>query len=212
MASFSGKLSNVLSQSLLNCPDGKPLTWGNSDFMHRHRGVDFFRAISTNQAMDGVKMLVLGGEERFATHYESALHDLNSTGKNFTYSSLPMLSYENLRLDDCISKIDSTSPRVVWIALGSPKQELVASELSRLYPQILFVTIGAAIDFISEVKEEAPVWLQKIGFEWLFRFLQEPHRLGKRYFFGNSAFLFLLIAQHLAKKSSPKNFMEINDN
>jgi N-acetylglucosaminyldiphosphoundecaprenol N-acetyl-beta-D-mannosaminyltransferase len=76
--------------------------------------------------------------------------------------------------------------------MGTPKQDYLAEELSRL-TGITTVCVGAAFDFISGTKKEAPLFVQKIGMEWLFRLLTEPKRLWKRYIFGNLVFGYLCI-------------------
>jgi N-acetylglucosaminyldiphosphoundecaprenol N-acetyl-beta-D-mannosaminyltransferase len=211
MAGISSQLANVLRGSLLNCPDGKPLTWGRYGPKNRFRGVDFLRSITTNRELGQIKMLVLGGAERHAQRYQDTFESFNRAGMDFVYKPLPMFSYTNIDLDEPAHIIEVIEPRVVWLALGSPKQELVVRELSRKFPHVLFLTVGAALDFISEVKSEAPYWIRRIGFEWLFRLFQEPIRLGNRYFYGNSAYIFLFLSQHLARKSAPQGFLAFDE-
>ena len=62
-------------------------------------------------------------------------------------------------------------------------------------PAILGMAVGSAFDFISGIKSQAPLWIQKLGLEWLFRMSQEPRRLWRRYFFTNSRFLFLILRE-----------------
>jgi len=93
----------------------------------------------------------------------------------------------------------------LWIALGSPKQDLIAQRVSENFNGIIFC-VGAAIDFISKHKREAPKFLQDIGLEWLFRWYQEPFRLFKRYTRDNIRFVQIwinwvyLIARNKVKK------------
>ena len=59
------------------------------------------------------------------------------------------------------------------------------------------MVVGAAFDFHAGVVKQAPSWMQRAGLEWLFRFMQEPRRLFKRYFFTNSYFIFLFLKHKL---------------
>jgi len=80
-----------------------------------------------------------------------------------------------------IKVIKKSQARLVWIGLGARKQIVVADELSKRLPDRVLVTVGAAFDFISGNKKQAPKWLRKSGGEWLFRLIYEPKRLAGRY-------------------------------
>jgi N-acetylglucosaminyldiphosphoundecaprenol N-acetyl-beta-D-mannosaminyltransferase len=88
-------------------------------------------------------------------------------------------------------------PHVVWVGLGAPKQELWMNSLSAAVPEVLFMGVGAAFDFLTETKKRAPQWMQKTGLEWLYRLIQEPKRLWRRYFQTNSRFVFLVLREAL---------------
>jgi N-acetylglucosaminyldiphosphoundecaprenol N-acetyl-beta-D-mannosaminyltransferase len=94
----------------------------------------------------------------------------------------------------CCSAITSTGANIVWVSLGSPKQDIVASQISE-FLGVRVVAIGAAVDFFSKQKREAPVFIQNLGLEWLFRLIAEPRRLWKRYVLGNTIFLLHLPIQ-----------------
>jgi len=90
-----------------------------------------------------------------------------------------------------IKEIEASEIQILFVGLGCPKQELWACEhRGRITPAI--ITVGAAFDFLAGVKKRAPRWVQKSGLEWLHRLISEPHRLWKRYLFGNLSFIFLI--------------------
>jgi N-acetylglucosaminyldiphosphoundecaprenol N-acetyl-beta-D-mannosaminyltransferase len=99
-------------------------------------------------------------------------------------------------------EIRQSGADVVWLSLGSPKQDIVAAELSQ-YSDATVVAVGAAIDFITGTKAEAPSSVQKMHLEWVFRLLHEPRRLWKRYTFGNIHFLVLIARDCIAKIARP---------
>jgi exopolysaccharide biosynthesis WecB/TagA/CpsF family protein len=103
-------------------------------------------------------------------------------------------------LDGCP---DGVAPRVVWVGLGAPKQELWMQAVSELAPGVFFFGVGAAFDFLSSAKRRAPRWMQKAGLEWLFRLSQEPGRLWKRYFKTNALFLGFLLLDRIRPSRSP---------
>ncbi len=111
-----------------------------------------------------------------------------------------------------IDRIDQSNTDILLIALGSPLQEIFAFELlyekPLLHKPIAVIPVGAAFDFISGIKPQAPKWIQESGLEWLFRLFCEPKRLWKRYFIFGPHFIFLILIQKysfLFNSKSSKN-------
>lgn len=75
----------------------------------------------------------------------------------------------------------ATKPNFIWLGIGSPKQIKLASWLKKNSSGINIFCVGAAFDFLSGNKKQAPVFLQRSGLEWFFRLLTEPQRLWRRY-------------------------------
>jgi N-acetylglucosaminyldiphosphoundecaprenol N-acetyl-beta-D-mannosaminyltransferase len=80
-------------------------------------------------------------------------------------------------LDDILA----TRPDVIWVSLSTPKQEYWMANHASSFPGTILVGIGATLDFFAGAKARAPVILQRLGLEWLFRIFQEPKRLWPRY-------------------------------
>jgi N-acetylglucosaminyldiphosphoundecaprenol N-acetyl-beta-D-mannosaminyltransferase len=91
-------------------------------------------------------------------------------------------------IEDWARMIGDSGASIVWVSLGTPKQDFVARELSRACG-LPVLAVGAAFDFVAGTVQEAPTVVQRLGFEWAFRLLSEPRRLWRRYLFGNAAFL-----------------------
>ena len=125
-----------------------------------------------------------------------------------SFQSLPFLDYKNSD-DFAIFEdfLETGKFDLVWVSLGSPKQDRVALYLSEKY-RVKSVAIGAAMDFMSGEKKEAPKFFRTMGGEWVFRLISEPHRLWRRYLYGNSKFLFsvlkLLVNRFFSFRRSPK--------
>jgi N-acetylglucosaminyldiphosphoundecaprenol N-acetyl-beta-D-mannosaminyltransferase len=93
--------------------------------------------------------------------------------------------------------INAARPDIVWVGLSTPKQERwMAEHRDRLEAPVL-VGVGAAFDFHAGVVRQAPRFIQRSGFEWLFRLLMEPRRLWRRYLQNNPAFLWSIAGQKL---------------
>ena len=96
-----------------------------------------------------------------------------------------------------VELINRSQPDIIWVGLGCPKQERwMAASRERLKAPVL-IGVGAAFDFHAGFKRQAPRWMQRHGLEWLFRLMQEPGRLWRRYLVYNPWFV-LLVALQLA--------------
>jgi N-acetylglucosaminyldiphosphoundecaprenol N-acetyl-beta-D-mannosaminyltransferase len=102
-----------------------------------------------------------------------------------------------------LAAINASNADIVWVGLGSPKQDRwMADHIGKLNAPVL-IGVGAAFDFIAGVKPQAPIWMQRNGLEWLFRLVTEPRRLWKRYTQNIPAFVMLTILQRLGLRLFP---------
>jgi N-acetylglucosaminyldiphosphoundecaprenol N-acetyl-beta-D-mannosaminyltransferase len=100
-----------------------------------------------------------------------------------------------------VAAINEATPDYVWVGLGMPKQEKwMASHVGKIHATAL-IGVGAAFDFHAGTKPRAPRWMQRSGFEWLFRLVSEPRRLAHRYLIDNSIFVACTLRQLLGWKS-----------
>lgn len=101
--------------------------------------------------------------------------------------------------DEIVEKINNLNPDFVIVALGCPKQEIwMANHKGKV--NSCMIGLGGALEVYAEVKERAPKWMQDNSLEWLYRLLQDPKRLWKRYFVTNTLFILLFIKQYLKIK------------
>ena len=102
--------------------------------------------------------------------------------------------------DDYVQEILKIQPSIVWVSLGFPKQELFINKLKNKYEiNSNLVGIGFTFDWVSGAKFKAPEILANIGMEWIFRLVQEPRRLFKRYLIDNCLFILYFIKQYKNK-------------
>ena len=99
------------------------------------------------------------------------------------------------RMPGCSNMINATSADIVWVGLGTPKQDFWVSRHRPLLSASALIAVGAAFDFHAGLLQQAPRWMQRNGLEWLFRLLQEPRRLAYRYSVYNPLFVLLVILQ-----------------
>ncbi len=104
--------------------------------------------------------------------------------------------------DRVVEEVARARPNILFVCFGMPLQEhWVRVNLSRLNANMVLFG-GSTIDYAANLKRVAPVWMRSIGMEWLFRLLQEPRRLWKRYLVGNPLFIGKVIAQRLLRSGS----------
>ncbi len=94
---------------------------------------------------------------------------------------------------EVLDEINRLSPDFIWVGLGTPKQQAWVHRYKSRIGRGIILAVGFAFDVNAGTKPDAPLWMQRWGLTWLFRFMSEPRRLGPRYFRYNLLFLFYLL-------------------
>ena len=98
-----------------------------------------------------------------------------------------------------IRAVNASGTKILFVGLGCPKQERwMAAHRGKI--QVVMLGVGAAFDFHAGSIRQAPRWMQKSGLEWLFRLIQEPRRLWRRYLYQNPRFVWFMIWQLLRER------------
>ena len=100
-------------------------------------------------------------------------------------------------------RIRASGADLVWVGLGTPRQDGEVARLARSVKRPA-IGIGAAFDFVAGTRAEAPVWVQRLALEWLFRFASEPRRLWRRYTIGIAGFLLAVLAGEPKDGATPR--------
>jgi N-acetylglucosaminyldiphosphoundecaprenol N-acetyl-beta-D-mannosaminyltransferase len=90
---------------------------------------------------------------------------------------------------EVIATINHARPDVIWVGLGTPKQDIWVARHRHLLKAPVLAAVGAAFDFHAGAIKQAPIWMQRNGLEWVFRLFMEPRRLGFRYLVYNPLFV-----------------------
>ena len=183
-------------------PDGMPLVWMSHALGFRHvervYGPDLMRLMTARSAERGYRNYYYGGGKCTVERLTEVLirtHPGLEVVGAFSPPYRPMTTEEDEKL---VKMINAARPDIIWVGLGTPKQERwMAAHLNRLEAPIM-VGVGAAFDFLAGEKRQAPRWMQRNGLEWAFRLLTEPRRLAGRYIRNNPAFV-LRALQQLAR-------------
>jgi N-acetylglucosaminyldiphosphoundecaprenol N-acetyl-beta-D-mannosaminyltransferase len=178
----------------LTLPDGAPVAWAmrnrarNPQRAGRVRGPSFFVEVLDQGRVSGLRHFMLGATDETLTKLVDEATN-RYPGVNIVDAYAPPFGPVEKTVDDeCIARIARTKPDIIWIGLGTPKQDFAAAALAERLPGV-FVGVGAAFDFLAGSVREAPKWVQNSGFEWAYRLLSEPKRLWRRYLFGNARFV-----------------------
>ena len=188
---------NVVNQAGMVTPDGMPLVWlgkcaGNKT-IERTYGPDLMLKLCGFGESRGYKHFFLGSLPQVCEQLERNLRQQFPELKVVGKISPPFEDSVQLQEAAVLEKINQQDPDILWVSLGSPKQDFWMVRHRPLLNVPVMIGIGAAFDFLSGAKPQAPRWMQRAGLEWLFRLGSEPRRLWKRYLIGNSLFIFYLL-------------------
>ena len=194
-------LKPIFNRSGLTTPDGMPVVWLLRLYGHKQvdrvYGPDLMRTVCQRTADNHYRHFFYGGAEgvpeKLAETLGKLYPSLNIVG---TYSP-PFRALSQAEDQEIIDRINQVRPDIVWVGLGSPKQERWMAEHVHKIEGATLIGVGAAFDFLTNRKPQAPRWLQRSGFEWAFRLLCEPRRLAHRYLVNNPLFLWLLLLSSL---------------
>lgn len=165
--------------------------------------------IAKTTLMDFIyELLALAQTKRWSIYLLGGKKDVlkNASDKlKERYPTLQILGYHHgyfSKRDEevIINRINRLRPKIVLVAMGSPKQEKwIAKNINKLDAKA-FLGIGGSIDIIAGAVSRAPKWMHENGLEWVFRLVQEPERLWKRYLIGNIIFLYRIFLACLHNK------------
>ena len=196
---------NIVNKADMVTPDGMPTVWlgklaGNKD-IQRTYGPDLMLALCAQSEEKGYRHYIYGGTEKTCQLLENVLKSkfprLQIVGK-YSPPFHPAFVPET---DSILNEINRLNPDILWIGLGSPKQDYWMNFHRPKLNVPVMLGVGAAFDFLSGAKKQAPRWMQQSGLEWFFRLCSEPRRLWKRYLIGNALFIFYLIKHAISKQS-----------
>ena len=196
-------LRRAFNESWLTTPDGMPLVWLGPRGVGRVYGPDLMLAVCAAGRTSGLTHFFYGGAPGVAEELKQKLTarfpGLAVAG-TFTPPFRPLDATELAALRTEVARV---RPDVMWIGLGTPKQEKFMAEHWRSLDAGVLIGVGAAFDFHSGRVRQAPRWIQRSGLEWFFRLCTEPRRLGPRYLITNPLFVLRVAAQALRLRHYP---------
>jgi N-acetylglucosaminyldiphosphoundecaprenol N-acetyl-beta-D-mannosaminyltransferase len=193
LASRDERIASVLDGGRLNLPDGMPLVWiarwlGLRHMTGRVFGAELMELSMVAGSSRGVRHFLYGSTPEVIRALEVALTRRCPGAVIVGSEAPPFGDFDGPTLDAATKRFVDAGADVVWVGLGTPKQDVVTAAFAER-SDLTFVAVGAAFDFIAGTKPMAPRAMRDHGWEWLFRLLTEPRRLWRRYLIGNTVFV-----------------------
>ena len=182
----------VQNGGIMAIPDGGPLSSvgrkrGFSG-MKRTTGPDYMKEMLKISNKEGYRHFFYGSTEETLKKLQRTLKRSYPNVQVAGMFSPPFRTLSAQEDEEIVHMINESNADFVWIGLGAPKQERWMAEHQGKIKGFM-IGVGAAFDYEAGNIDRAPMWMQKANLEWLYRLLQEPKRLFKRYFYTNTKFI-----------------------
>lgn len=199
--------NRMLNAADIAAPDGVPLRIAMRMMygirQERVAGMDMFPSLMAEAEKRGKSVYFFGGKEEVLKAIAEKASQEFPQLKIAGYYSPPFRALSPEEDQAIVDKINAAAPDLFFIALGCPKQEKwAANHKNRV--QACMLAVGGAFNVYAGMQKRAPEWMQRFSLEWLYRLVQEPRRLFKRYFITNSLFLALFLKSLFLHKSGLK--------
>lgn len=185
--------------------DGMPLIWASrlqrTPLPERVAGSSLCLSLAATLARRNRSLYLLGGSPGIADIAGEILEQ-RFPGLRIAGTHCPPLGFENdpAEMEAIRQRLVASAPDVVYVALGSPKQEQLIERLRGEFPKTWWMGVGISLSFIAGDVQRAPRWVQAVGAEWVHRLIQEPRRLARRYLVDGIPFGLELLATSLVRR------------
>lgn len=192
--------ARLIRQADLVVADGMPIVWAaalqGTPLPERVAGSDLVSSLARQAARDGRSLFLLGGDPGMAESAGRILTRANP-GLRLAGCFCPTPGFENRPADsEAIERmLLERRPDIVYVALGSPKQEILIERCRRLIPSAWWIGVGISFSYLAGELKRPPTWLQRLGGEWILRLVQEPRRMSKRYLVQGIPFALSLLGR-----------------
>lgn len=197
--------NSVVSCDIINA-DGQSIVWAarflGKQLPERVAGADLMQELVNLAYLKKYKCFFFGAKEDVVKkvvdkYSRSYSPDIIAGYRNgyYTKEEEPVIARQ----------IAESGTQLLFVAITSPKKENFLFKYKDILENVNFTMgVGGTFDVIAGITKRAPLWMQKTGMEWFYRFLQEPRRMWKRYLTGNSKFIWMVIRERISKQVSHK--------
>lgn len=197
--------NNELRDIINSCPlinvDGAGVILGAKllgvNIPERVAGIDLMDKLIEYSSEKGYKPYFFGAKEEIVKKvveiYQKKYPQLKIAGYRNGY-------YTDADEAELVENIRNSNADILFVAMGSPKKEIFLSKYSKVMEVPFTMGVGGSFDVVAGKVKRAPMWMQKLHSEWLYRLIQEPKRMWKRYFVTNSLFLGMILKEFARQK------------
>lgn len=187
-------LRDVIARCEMVNADGQSIVWAGRmlglDVPERVAGIDLMWRLLAEAEMRGWPVYLLGAREEVVQACLARILDV--------HPALVVAGARNGYFDDDAAvahAVAESGARLLFVGITSPRKEFfLAEHLAEMGP-VFAMGVGGSFDVVAGLTRRAPVWMQRVGLEWFYRFAQEPRRMWKRYLVGNLRFAQLAIRE-----------------
>jgi N-acetylglucosaminyldiphosphoundecaprenol N-acetyl-beta-D-mannosaminyltransferase len=178
------RLREIVNAARMSLPDGMPVQWTGrlkQASVERVHGADFFEGVLRDPRAASVRHYFYGGKPEILARIVTRATELIGCDAICGWHSPPIRAIGAIEEASVAAEILASRPGVIWVGLGTPKQEYWMGNHTARFPASLLVGVGAAFDYFAGELNRAPYVMQLAGLEWLARLVEEPRRLWPRY-------------------------------
>lgn len=180
--------------------DGMPLVWASKLFgtplKGRVTGIDLMFALLENGSKKGYRFFLLGAKEEVL---QKTLANIKNRYQNIRIAGFRNGYWSENEEPQIVKQIRDSNADILFVAVSSPKKEIFLKKYLDALNVPFSMGVGGSFDIVAGLTKRAPIWMQKTGLEWLFRLIQEPKRMWKRYLINNTLFMIMVVNQLVSK-------------
>lgn len=195
-AAHDAELRRIINQCALINVDGMPVVWASrllgKPLKERVAGVDLFESLMQRSSRTGWRVFLLGAREEVVSEVKRQYE--------IKYPGLTVCGYRNgywkpEEEAGVVEQVRAAKADLLFVAISSPKKEHFLGQYQEHMKIPFAMGVGGTFDVAVGRVKRAPLWMQKSGLEWFYRFLQEPRRMFRRYFIEDMAFVWLFLKE-----------------
>lgn len=195
---------SILESDIINA-DGMGIVWAlkflNRPVPERVTGIDLMSNLVALAARKNYKIYFLGAKEEVVKLVVNKYEEMYGSKVIAGYRNGYYKPHEELAISEQIAR---SGADILFVAMTSPKKEIFLNNYKHVIDVPFIMGVGGSFDVVSGYVKRAPQWMQKFGFEWLYRVIQEPGRMWKRYLTTNSAFIYMVLKEKFTFKRASK--------
>ncbi|KAF3883999.1 WecB/TagA/CpsF family glycosyltransferase [Tolypothrix bouteillei VB521301] len=193
------RLAKIINKAVLIVADGQPIIWTSrwlsAPLPSRVAGIDLIYELAAVAEQRQLGIYLLGGTTDVIADAAAKLQSKHPRLK----ISFDNGYFSSQQAAGRAEAIRQSGASILFVGMGVPRQEYFLEEHWENLGVNLAIGVGGSFDVIAGRKKRAPLWVQEVGLEWLYRLLQEPRRLWRRYLFTNLQFIYTLLQAFIHK-------------